>query len=87
MKVFSRFDTILAVKGNNEIIHQGFLLGYFKSYDYTDSCLVKTVYLVKCGERDTKKFYGKKKTIKINSTRIVLTEKIRFDKKYKTLDF
>jgi hypothetical protein len=84
MERFSQYDTILAVRGNGDVIHKGFFLNSFPGRNLIDS--YKTIYMLKTNWV-MKKFYGKKKSIKIYSTRLVLTEKINFVKKPKVLDF
>lgn len=75
---FSEYDTVLAIRQNSEIYHKGFLLGTFQNRSVFGTIFLQTVYMLKSGERDLKKFYGKKHKIRLYSTRIVLTEKYKF---------
>lgn len=95
---FYKYDTILAVRYGTSISHKGFLLKEFQSRLY-DSWMdkehtgkkrfVKNLYMVKYEDKQFtfKKFYGKKSLITVFTTRIVLTEKINFNKIQKKLDF
>lgn len=95
---FSKYDTILAIRLGTSIIHKGFLLQEFHSrLDYSSlnqvhtnqTRLIKNIYMAKSEGKQfvIKKFYGKKKLIKIFTTRIVLTEKKNFNKIQRKLDF
>ena len=87
MERFSKYDTILAVKGDGDVVHKGFLLQAFKSKNNIIIGNYKTIWMIKCGERNIKKFYGKQKYIKIYTTRIVLVEKTKLNKEAEKLDF
>lgn len=81
MNNFSKYDTVIAIKGNGIRVLKGFLLEYIQGkFLKGDNC--KTVYLFNNKEKKLEKFYGKKHIITIYSTRLVLTEK---DMSYKIM--
>lgn len=75
MEDFCKYDTILATRLDSEIIHKGFLFQTFtgRANLYPKSYF-KNIYMI-LSDGTIKKFYGKKKLIKVYPCRIVLTEK------------
>lgn len=75
MEGFCKYDTILATRLDSEIIHKGFLFETFTGRaNYYPKSYFKNIYMI-LSNGTIKKFYGKKKMIKIYPCRIVLIEK------------
>ena len=72
MKNFCKYDTILATRLDSEINHKGFL---FETFTGKHQSYFKNIYMILSNGK-LKKFYGKKKWIKVYYCRIVLIEKI-----------